>query len=630
MPTQPAARSSGLAPTSGDLDTASNWSTDAVPTSSDDVIIGSGVTLTHNVSDTDSVQSLNCAGTLSIGGGSLSLGSASSITNLTLQAGATITGAGDLEIEGTMNWAGGTMSGSGTTTIDAAASLNFQFAGYSVDTNQYLNRDLDNAGTATLTGGDIVLGSGVTLDNQSGALFDAQTDASITTASGSATFSNEGTVKKSAGTGITSIGASVTFNTSGEVDAQTGTLQLSVGSNSGVLDLSSGATVSVVLSGSGAFVLASGSSYTGTGVLSVGSAGIVELDTDVTLNNLDLLSTSQITGTGNLSIEETMNWSGGTVSGSGTLTIDTAAALNLPITPHTNHFLNRNLNNAGTATLTGIGIFMGNGVTLDNQAGALFDDQIDALISTHGSGSATFLNEGVFQKDTSSGTTTIIDTVAFDNTGEVDVLTGTLDIEGAGSNSTAIDIASGAVLQLDSAAGFTLESTSDISGAGSVMVNSGTLNLGGNIVVSGGLTIQSGATVVGSASITASVSNNGTLTVGTSTAPGSISITGDYTQGSSASLNLILGGLTAGTGFSQLNISGTATLAGTLNVSLTSSYTPSGGNSFQVLTFGSSSGTFGSIYPPSGISFTPSYNSADLTLQVVLLSPEEAEDNPFP
>jgi len=148
--------------------------------------------------------------------------------------------------------------------------------------------------------------------------------------------------------------------------------------------------------------------------------------------------------------------------------------------------------------------------------------------------------------------------------------------------------------------------------------------MGGTFTVTGGLTIDSGGTLVATGSIVGNVTNYGTLTVGSGTAPGSLSITGNYTQDSAAVLNLVLDGTTAGTGYSQLAISGTATLDGTLNVSLASGYTPSSGNSFQLLTFGSSSGTFASINYPSGPTFTPSYNSGDLTLDVALLTPSDS------
>src|SRR5262249_15233122 len=107
--------------------------------------------------------------------------------------------------------------------------------------------------------------------------------------------------------------------------------------------------------------------------------------------------------------------------------------------------------------------------------------------------------------------------------------------------------------------------------------------------------------------------NNGALIVAGSSATGIVTISGNYTQSSSAMLNMEIGGSTAGTGYDQMQISGTATLAGSLNVSLLGGYSPASGTSFSLLTYGSRSGSFSSINS-GGTSFTAHYNSADLTL----------------
>jgi len=125
------------------------------------------------------------------------------------------------------------------------------------------------------------------------------------------------------------------------------------------------------------------------------------------------------------------------------------------------------------------------------------------------------------------------------------------------------------------------------------------------------------------------VTNNGTLNVGNGSTAGTIAITGNYTQGSSGALGIGIGGLTAGTQFDQLTVSGTATLAGTLNLSLVGGYMPSAGNSFQIITCGSRSGTFASVTGETQGSrtLTPAYNSGNVTIQVTMapVLPEEDE-----
>src|SRR6185436_11625750 len=98
----------------------------------------------------------------------------------------------------------------------------------------------------------------------------------------------------------------------------------------------------------------------------------------------------------------------------------------------------------------------------------------------------------------------------------------------------------------------------------------------GTVILSGGsmsstalLNIQGGS-IAGTGTITANVSNTGGIvSPSKATVPtgptGILNITGTYTQGAAGGLNIDLGGTGAGTGFDQLNVSGTATLNGALN-----------------------------------------------------------------
>jgi hypothetical protein len=89
------------------------------------------------------------------------------------------------------------------------------------------------------------------------------------------------------------------------------------------------------------------------------------------------------------------------------------------------------------------------------------------------------------------------------------------------------------------------------------------------------------------------VSNAALVSPGAS--PGQLTISGSYTQTSVGALNVEIGGLTAETEFDRLAISGSATLSGTLNVSLINGFLPNPGDSFQIMTFASRSGSFTTI-----------------------------------
>ena len=132
----------------------------------------------------------------------------------------------------------------------------------------------------------------------------------------------------------------------------------------------------------------------------------------------------------------------------------------------------------------------------------------------------------------------------------------------------------------------------------------------------GNFTIQNGVSVTTASS---DFNNAGTINL----LPGTLNVEGNYTQTSGGALGIGLGGLTAGTQFGQLNATGTATLAGTFNVSSVSSYQPLPGNMYQVVNFASKTGNFNTY---NGLqigttlltaTFLPANNPTNLTLNGV-------------
>ena len=98
----------------------------------------------------------------------------------------------------------------------------------------------------------------------------------------------------------------------------------------------------------------------------------------------------------------------------------------------------------------------------------------------------------------------------------------------------------------------------------------------------------------GSGSLNVSLLNTGTVSPGYS--PGVDSVA-SYTQISTASLQIELGGTKPGTGANQgfhdqLNVAGMARLDGTLEVKLIENFHPKDGDTFTILTFGALSGSF--------------------------------------
>ena len=85
-------------PAGGDWDTPGNWSTGALPGSSDDVVINMpGITVTHQHNNSDSINSLTSSDPLNLSGGSLAIaGNAAFSANLNLSGGNEIHAIADL------------------------------------------------------------------------------------------------------------------------------------------------------------------------------------------------------------------------------------------------------------------------------------------------------------------------------------------------------------------------------------------------------------------------------------------------------------------------------------------------------------------------------------------------------
>jgi len=77
--------------------------------------------------------------------------------------------------------------------------------------------------------------------------------------------------------------------------------------------------------------------------------------------------------------------------------------------------------------------------------------------------------------------------------------------------------------------------------------------------------------------------------------PGILTINGRYVQSLGGAFNELLAGLTAGTGYSQLDVTGSASLDGLLDVTKSSSFSLMVGDVFTIMDFASSTGDFASF-----------------------------------
>ena len=162
---------------------------------------------------------------------------------------------------------------------------------------------------------------------------------------------------------------------------------------------------------------------------------------------------------------------------------------------------------------------------------------------------------------------------------------------------------------LNSGSGFTISggtltlgnSSADVStfSGRPLTVNGGTLNGPGTISLAGvTLDVLAGGVLGGSRTIIGNVNNSaGTVSPGAS--PGIMTIDGNYSQGAGGVLRAEVGGLTPGSGYDQLIVTGTANLAGVLDVSLVNGFVPVDGNRFSIIqSSGSVTGTFSQVNLP--------------------------------
>jgi hypothetical protein len=155
----------------------------------------------------------------------------------------------------------------------------------------------------------------------------------------------------------------------------------------------------------------------------------------------------------------------------------------------------------------------------------------------------------------------------------------------------------------------------------------GVVNITGGTLLGGGKTTGAPSTLSGSVSLGNQTGAAATLVIGDSTkTAGLISIANDYTQLATGAMDVQIGGTTAGSQYSQLNVTGTVNLNGTLNIKRVK-FLPKVGDTFTILTGSAVSGQFATVNGlriNSGEHFQVSYPGTSVVLTVVSGPAEEA------
>ena len=190
---------------------------------------------------------------------------------------------------------------------------------------------------------------------------------------------------------------------------------------------------------------------------------------------------------------------------------------------------------------------------------------------------------------------------------------------------------------------FTSPSSASFANAGAVTVGTGsTFTTGGtrNYNQSGGSTQVDGALVAGGGQVNINAGtlrgNGGTITgnvlmagtIAPGDAPGAagqLNIVGNYVHTAGGIFQLDIGGLTAGSQFDVLNVSGLTSLSGTLNIGLINSFFPTVGDTFIFLTSAGGVSNFFStvngLNIGGGEQFTVIYNPNNVEISTILAPP---------
>ena len=438
----------------GSWSDAAGWDPNQVPGAGDDAAITNGGIYTVTLDTSPTVNSLTLGGnsgtqTLATAGQSLTLNNPSIVNQ-----------------HGILFWAnGGSLYG--ILTVATNGLMIASGAGSYED----LHGTLTNAGTILLTNatylrcyGDL---GGAMLINLPGGLVYLQDEDHIASGGyGNETVVNQGTVRKSGGSGISYIYPA--FYNSGTLDVLTGEVDVYLGEGDGVFKAEAGATLNFF--------------------------GNYELEGVITGAGTNLLTGGTLTGTNGVIAGGTLTWTGGNIGGSvlDTLTIATNGALQV-LGDGVYHDFYGALTNAGeiqiggTAVLRGLGSYgVGN---LINLAGGLVDLQGDGQITFY-YGTEFVLNEGLVRKSGGTNTSYIYSTLY--NFGTVNVQSNALILYGGEGNGLFV---AGAGTTLGFAGNYTVDSGGSLTGAGTNLLSSGTFTLNGSVTSSNA--VLDGATLTG-------------------------------------------------------------------------------------------------------------------------------------
>ena len=579
-------------------------------------------------------------------------------TGTTTTLDGTVTNTGSITLTGsTLSIANSvTLNGKGTVLLSNSASnlitgatsaLTFTSANTIQGSGTISNLGIVNTGTISANQSTplIILPSSAGLNNKGTLSVSVADTMQIGTSAGGALLNYSGATLTG---GTYTVSGTLEFGASGTsivTDAANITL---IGSSAKMIDFASQNVLTDLasISSAGSFTLESGANFTTAGNFTNNGSLIVypgsKFAITGTLSNFNS-STDTLTGG--------LYGVGGKLSFAGANIVTDAANI---VLASTGEIVNSTNNSNGLANLATIS--KGASLTLEDNAKFTTVGNLTAngkLIIDSGSTltiAGTLTNFNSSTNTLSSGAYTIGGTMEFTGANIVTNATN-LTIEGPSAkilNGTANGLANFA----NNTGSFAVDGNGNFTTGSSAFTNSNfvTVTAGSSMTVGGGNTYTqsagltavdgtlagsainvTGGTILGAGKLSGNLTLGGsgtapTVSAGDSGKAGLLAITGTYTQLSTGAMNVFIGGTTVGSQYSQMQVSGTASLAGTLKVTLASGFTPTIGSTFTVLTASTLTGTFSNstIAINGSEHFNVSYTSTGVVLTVASGAPSQS------
>lgn len=434
-----------------------------------------------------------------------------------------------------------------------------------------------NYGSASWQGlGNIVLNNGAQWDNQSGSTFTVVATPQFTPNVQNQTANELFTVD--AGATLTD-NVGVHFHTSVNIDG-TYTIQQPVSvlmegeeTVTGTVNVPLGARVQV----SNGQITLNGANFAGNGAVTLTPAASAIVQGNSTVSNFNQTS-SAVSGTGTLTLTGNSNaWQFGVWNGTGQVIVAPNASLNTAGADSMTGGWSLVNNGTITQPLNG-GMTVDGGTSITNNG--TFNTVASVLYSGNGGPAGTFTNNGTFLM-TGAGTSKI--GLAFSNAGTLQINSGTLEVIQDVTQTAGKTFLNGGNLRVDGGIGFT--------------ITGGTLYGGGNIMA-------------------ATVDNGGSIDETQVAAYTTLSITGAYKQEANGMLLLKMGRAQNGAlQFDKLTVTGQANLGGGL--AIMGGVQGQAGDNADILDYGSAVNDF----DPMKVMLPPGFTKHKNVQQYNLTSP---------